>query len=96
LPQVAAALSASPSAPKAEPGTFDTSISGSPVRSVRAAIPTLGWQVFVELPAAEARAPLWSALIRGVGLLGLGLVAALLASLLATRRAARAQLAHSS
>jgi hypothetical protein len=49
-------------------------------------VPTPGWRVFVELPLAEARASLWSALIRGLGLLGLGLATAVLASLLAARR----------
>jgi len=56
------------------------------VLSVYAVVPTPGWRVFVELPLAEARASLWSALIRGLGLLGLGLAAAVLASLLAARR----------
>ena len=86
LPQVAAALAGPPSGKPVDGNWVDASLSGAPVVSVHAAVPTLGWRVFVELPVAEARVPLWSALIRVGCMLGLGLVAALLASLITTRR----------
>jgi len=88
LPQVAAALAGPPSGEPVDGKAFDANLSGAPVVSVHAAVPTPGWRVFVELPVAEAQAPLWSALIRVGCMLGLGLVAALLASLIAVRRAA--------
>ncbi|HEY7435836.1 MAG TPA: cache domain-containing protein [Methylomirabilota bacterium] len=84
--QVAAAL-ASPRAVEAVEGTaVGSDLSGPSVLSVHAVVPSPGWRVFVELPLAEARASRWSALVRGLGLLGLGLAAAVLASLLAGRR----------
>jgi two-component system, NtrC family, sensor kinase len=88
LPQVAAALAAPATGEPADGKTFGTGLTGSSVLSATAAVPTLGWWVFVELPAAEAYAPLWAALIRGAILLALGVVAALLASIAATRRVA--------
>jgi hypothetical protein len=91
LPQVAAALAQAPSETADQGKTFDTSPSGGPALSVHAAVPTLGWKVFVELPMAEARAPLWSALVRAVSLLGLGLLAIFLASYAAARRDMSAQ-----
>jgi hypothetical protein len=86
LPQVAAALALPPGVEPIEGKAVDSNLSGPSVLSVHAVVPTLGWRVFVELPFAEVRASLWSALIRGLGLLGLGLAAAVLASLLAARR----------
>jgi hypothetical protein len=86
LSQVAAALASPPVVAPIEGKAVDSSLSGPSVLSVHAVVPTPGWRVFVELPLAEARASLWSALIRGLGLFGLGLAAAVLASLLATRR----------
>jgi hypothetical protein len=91
LPQVAAVLTARPGTDPGEGGTFDTSPKGASVLSASAAVPALGWHVFVELPTAEAYAPLWAALIRSACLLGLGIMAALLASLVATRRATPAR-----
>jgi hypothetical protein len=86
LPQVAAALAATPSRMQVEDTTFDTSPSGEQVISVNAAVPATGWKVFVELPVAEAQAPLWAALIRVASLLALGILAILLASVVAARR----------
>ena len=83
LPQVQAAA---PSATSGEGATFATSPSGAAVVSVHAPLPALGWKVFVDVPLAEARAPLWSALFRAVCMLGLGLLAISLASLAAVRR----------
>jgi hypothetical protein len=69
---------------------------GEPVLSAHSVIPALNWHVFVELPTAETDAAFWSAVIRGISLLGLGLVAAVLGILLVLRpvtisRAAAAQ-----
>ena len=65
--------------------TFDTSPSGAAALSAYAVVPTLAWKVFVELPVAEARVPLWRAVMCVAGLMGLGLLAILLASLAAAR-----------
>jgi hypothetical protein len=81
LPQVAAALAGPPSGELVD-GTNRLSES---VRSVHAVIPKLDWRVFVDLPVAETKAAFWNAVIRGVSLLGLGLVAAVLAILLVVR-----------
>ena len=86
LPQIAAALAGTPSGKSVDGRAFDANLSGASVVSIHAVVPTLEWRVFVELPVNEARAPLWNALIRVGGMLGLGLVAALLASLIAARR----------
>jgi hypothetical protein len=93
LPQVAAALAGTPSGKPVDGRAFDGGLAGSPVVSVHAAVPALGWRVFVELPGDEARAPFWSALIRVGGMLGLALVAALLSSVLAARRVTHAHAA---
>lgn len=72
LPQVRAALSTS-SESDASIDAHDRQ--GRPVLAASAAIPTLGWTVFVEQPLAEALAPVY-ALMRRTGLLlllGLGL-----------------------
>lgn len=85
LPQVAGALASASPGPPTEGRAVDSSLSGPPVLSVHAMVPTLAWRVFVDVPVAEARPSVWM-LIRGLGLLGLGLAAGLLASLLAARR----------
>ena len=90
LPQVKAALSASTSPEQVDGKTYDTSISGQSVLSVHAAVPTFGWRVFVELPTAEVRAPLWSALARAASLLAIAAVAAL-AGLVVARRGSQAR-----
>jgi hypothetical protein len=87
LPQVMAARSGT----RGDSVTFDNSPSGAAVLSVHAAVPTVPWKVFVELPVAEARAPLWSALFRAVCLLVLGLLAIVLATFVTARRDIRAQ-----
>lgn len=91
LPQVAAASSPVPSGSRSDGVTFDTSPSGAAVVSVHAAVPSTAWKVFVEVPVAEAHAPLWAALARVLWLLGLGLVTIVLASVAAARREAPAQ-----
>lgn len=77
-------LVAGPDAPAERP--HDTGLTGVPVLSAQAAVPTPGWRVFVEWPVAEARQPLWSALLRGACVLGLGLASVLLAGVAARRR----------
>ena len=86
LPQVQAALAAPPTERQREGNTFDTSPSGASVLSANAPVPVLGWQVFVERPVAEVFGPLWSAALRGIVLLVLGLAAVLLAGAAARRR----------
>jgi signal transduction histidine kinase len=87
LPQVAAALSAAPAAPDAQPAVgVAKGIAGSSVLTAHAAIAPLGWLVFVEVPLSEAFAPLYGQAVRGLGLLFVGLcVAAIVAYALARR-----------
>ena len=86
LPQVAAAMAGGPVSDEPIDGkTFGATGPAATVSSVRADIPTLGWRVFVDLPASETRASLWSAVIRGTILLVLGLVTAYLAVAVAAR-----------
>ena len=61
-------------------------LKGEEVLTAHARIPTLNWTVFVELPLAEAFAPLYASVLR-IGLLLLaGLVLSMLASLYLARR----------
>ena len=61
-------------------------LKGEEVLTAHARIPTLNWTVFVELPLAEAFAPLYASVVR-IGLLLLaGLVLSMLASLYLARR----------
>jgi len=88
LPQVQAALPhESVAAGRASIGGEPRDLAGNRVTTASAHIKSLGWTVFVEMPVAEAQAPLWTALIRVVSLLALGLLAIVLASVLAARRA---------
>ncbi|HSH07862.1 MAG TPA: cache domain-containing protein [Burkholderiales bacterium] len=92
LPQVKAALpregaAASKLAPLGEP----RDPAGNAVQTASARIEPLGWTVFVELPIAEAQAPLWTALVRVASLLALGVLAIFLASVVAARRGVPAQ-----
>ena len=86
LPQVRAAL-----ADRAAAGDDDTMVSattglaGGEVLSAHAPIVTTGWVVFIEQPLAEAFAPLQATILRGVLILGLGLLTAILASVLLAR-----------
>jgi hypothetical protein len=86
LPQVSAASRAN--------AMFDTSLSGSAALSAHATVPIAGWTVYVELPAAEARAPLWSAAVRAAWLLGLGILAILLAGFAFPRPGTAVRPAH--
>jgi signal transduction histidine kinase/DNA-binding NarL/FixJ family response regulator len=81
LAQVRAALKGAADAPATAKNIF-----GQPVLAAYAAIAPLGWWVFVEVPVAEAFAPLYSTLLAtGIVLLG-GLTLAVLASLFLARK----------
>ncbi len=61
-------------------------LKGREVLTAHAPIPTLGWNVFVELPLEEAFAPLYDSMVRTGLLLLAGLVLSVLASLFLARR----------
>jgi signal transduction histidine kinase len=86
LPQVAAALHQPPGAETGPDVTVARNNAGVSVLSAHAAIPQLGWLVFVEVPLQEAYAPLYGAALRSTGLLLLGLLGATLAALILARR----------
>jgi signal transduction histidine kinase/CheY-like chemotaxis protein len=82
LPQVQAAR-AGVRAPPQDAVARDTQ--GRQVLSAHAAIASLGWLVFVELPLTEAYAPLYASLLATVLVLLCALAAAIIASLLLVR-----------
>src|SRR5215831_15628097 len=84
LPQVAAARD--PSAAGADPAAIVRNLDDHRVLSASAAIPKLGWLVFVEQPLREALAPLYATVLNTGLLLVLGLAVAILAGLLLARR----------
>lgn len=61
-------------------------IQGQDVLTASAAVPKLGWQVFVELPVREAYAPLYAALERLALILLTALICAVLAGIFLARR----------
>jgi GAF domain-containing protein/HAMP domain-containing protein len=69
-----------------EPAAIVRNLDGHRVLSASAAIPRLGWLVFVEQPLSEALAPLFTAVLNTGLLLVLGLAVAILAGLLLARR----------
>jgi signal transduction histidine kinase len=79
LPQVRAALSG-------QDGMDARNLSGQAVLAAHAAIPLLGWFVFVEQPREEALTPMYAAMRRTGLLLLLALALALAASLMLVRR----------
>lgn len=81
LPQVHDALGMRPAARE---GARDND--GARVIAAHAAIPRLGWYVFVELPIGEALTPIYLSLFRTGGLLLLGLALAGVAGLVLARR----------
>ena len=83
LPQVAAARSVGAGAPTVADGLGSD---GRSVLSANAKVPKVGWNVFVELPAAEALGPVWSALYQTLALLALGVALAGAAGTLLARR----------
>jgi signal transduction histidine kinase len=96
LPQVKMALAeasagaprgaAQPDMQKAGAAEIVTSMDGASVLTAHAAVPRLGWIVFVQLPLAEALAPVYASLIQTLALLGLGLLLALIIGGLLARR----------
>ena len=87
LPQVAAALNPTQAPHDTAPAvTVAENIAGHSVLTAHAAIPQLGWLVFVEVPLSEAFAPLYGAAWRTALLLLFGLAAATLAALFLARR----------
>src|SRR5215469_9713727 len=83
LPQVTAARGATDAA---EPAAIVRNLDGHRVLSASAAIPRLGWLVFVEQPIGEALAPLYTSVWNTGLLLVIGLFVAVLAGLLLARR----------
>jgi len=65
---------------------FGKALDGTPVLSSVAAIPGLGWLVFVEQPTAEALQPLFTSLWQTIALLALGLGIAALGAWFLSRR----------
>jgi signal transduction histidine kinase/putative methionine-R-sulfoxide reductase with GAF domain len=87
VPQVVAAKAeASGGQTAASSAMVAKSINGASVLTAHAAIPPLGWTVFVELPLREALAPLYGSALRSAALLALALCLATLAALLLARR----------
>jgi len=70
----------------AERAMTATDVGGRSVLTAYEVIPTIGWVVFVEQPLDEAFAPLYASLARAAGLLLLGLVLSVVASLVLARR----------
>jgi signal transduction histidine kinase len=87
LPQVAAARAAV-SDPTGAPleAMFGRSLQSKDVLSATATIDPLGWLVFVDLPIAEAFAPIYASVQRTVLLLLVGLAISVVAGLLLVRR----------
>src|SRR5467141_3721275 len=83
LPQVEAARGSSAGA---DPAAIVRNLDDHRVLSASAAIPKLGWLVFVEQPLSEALAPLFTSVLQTGLLLVLGLAVAILAGLLLARR----------
>ena len=87
LAQIRAALAGPP-----QPGETKDEVTiaadprGKQVLTAHAAVGSLGWSVFVELPLEEAFAPLYASSVRTVVLLVVGLVLSLLVSLVLARR----------
>ena len=87
LPQVAEALRAAPGSGGDEAApTLARNLAGRRVLTAHAAIQPVGWRVFVEVPLAEALAPLYDAALRTLWLLLFGLIAATLVALVIARR----------
>ncbi len=86
LHQVAEALTPRESA-ATEQATTERDLDGHDVLTAyeRISIGDVGWVVFVEQPLAEAFSPIYDSILRSVGLLVLGLLAAVAASLLLAR-----------
>ena len=88
LPQIQAvrAAAADPQGGAPVEATFGRSLQGKEVLSASATIDPLGWLVFVDLPIAEAFAPIYASVQRTVVLLLVGLAISVVASLFLVRR----------
>jgi signal transduction histidine kinase len=86
LPQVEAALSATPAAGAQPAVGVAKGIAGGSVLTAHAAIAPLGWLVFVVVPLSEAFAPLYGQAVRSLGLLLVGLCVAAIAAYALARR----------
>jgi signal transduction histidine kinase len=87
LPQVRAAGAAAGRPGEAVEGaTIARDLAGRQVLTASATIAPLGWPVFVDLPLAEAFAPLYSSIYRTAVLILVGVVLSVLASLFLARR----------
>jgi len=84
LPQVAEALAA-PEVATGGRAMTARYVDGHDVFTAFEPIPTVGWFVLVEQPLSEAFSPIYDSIVRSVGLLILGLLAAVAASLLLAR-----------
>ena len=86
LPQVERALANAADTTTESPAEIGRDMDGNAVLTAHSAIPKLGWTVFVQLPEAEALAPVVKAFWQTMALLALGLLlATLMGSLLAHR-----------
>lgn len=81
LPQVAAMIGSNPQA-----RSTGTSIDGQSVLVASKAVPDLSWYVFYEQPLRQALLPIKDLLIRAAGLVALGLLLAMIAGTVLTRR----------
>jgi class 3 adenylate cyclase/HAMP domain-containing protein len=81
LPQVAAAIDANP-----QRRSTGTALDGHAVLSATATVPDLKWHVFYEQPLSQAFVPIKDLLIRAGGLVALGLLLAMVAGTILTRR----------
>ncbi len=86
LPQVAAARGGPSPAGGREEATIARDLGGRQVLTASAPVPPLDWLVFVDLPLAEAFAPLYASMFRTAVLVLLGLGLSVLASLVLARR----------
>ena len=86
-PQVKAARAPrAGAAPDEQMFTIAEGVQGGQVLAVHAAIPALGWLVFIERPVEDTFAPLRAATARSLIVLALGLLVATLASVALARR----------
>jgi PAS domain S-box-containing protein len=87
LPQVRAALARGAASSSARGAVaIRAGLDGAQVLTTHAPIGDLGWVVLTEQPLAEAFAPLQATIVRSMGILALGLLASVLASILLARR----------
>jgi class 3 adenylate cyclase/HAMP domain-containing protein len=81
LPQVAALLGANP-----QHRSTGKAIDGQPVLAASKLVPDLNWHVIYEQPLSQAFLPIKDLLIRAAGLVALGLLLAMIAGTILTRR----------